>query len=360
MGLTFSREGLDNPPQTKKLYDRWTSPLTANPFAGGEGLDFHRSPSGASRTVLGMWGISATEIHEKGLDTLMSMDNEKANIGKYQLQLNGGGVIKTMPIAYMSFTPKGPSGNLDGISLSLEGVDDLSAVKNPSNLIVFTILEVASPTPKEDTTPAVSSSSAPESAAGVAGGSSPSPHKQTDFDKALDLYKSNYVQFLSTGNNAYKTAYQNAQEAIDKEILARQKEVEDQKRDMNRFTESYQEGNSELSDIYDSATGLFQNAQQIEDTYQAAKGRYTQAASPESGGPVLNISNGYAFLLRFGLVLILLPLLFFIGYWSPQIKAAATTAVAAVGNMASPVLGATAATAAPSAMSSPVLGPMRA
>ena len=200
------------------------------------------------------------------------------------------------------------------------------------------------------------------------------------FENLLNEYKSNYVQFLSTGNPAYKTAYMNAQEAIDKAILARQDEVEDQKRDMKRFADSYQEGNSELSDIYDSVTGMFQNAQQIEDTYQAAKGRYNQVASPESGGPAINIANGYAFLMRFGLILIILPLLFFIGYWSPQIKAAATTAVTAVGNVASaattavgnvaatvasPVLGparaaATAVTAAPSAMASPVLGPMRA
>ena len=200
------------------------------------------------------------------------------------------------------------------------------------------------------------------------------------FENLLNEYKSNYVQFLSTGNPAYKTAYMNAQEAIDKAILARQDEVEDQKRDMKRFADSYQEGNSELSDIYDSVTGMFQNAQQIEDTYQAAKGRYNQVASPESGGPAINSANGYAFLMRFGLILIILPLLFFIGYWSPQIKAAATTAVTAVGNVASaattavgnvaatvasPVLGparaaATAVTAAPSAMASPVLGPMRA
>ena len=154
------------------------------------------------------------------------------------------------------------------------------------------------------------------------------------FEDLLNEYKSNSTQFLSTGNPAYKTAYMNAQEAIDKAILARQDEVEDQKRDMNRFTESYQEGNSELSDIYDSASGLFMNAQQIEDTYRGAKQRYDQLVSPESGEPTLNVSNGYAFLLRFGLILILLPLLFFIGYWSPQIKAAASA-------MASPVLGPT-------------------
>jgi hypothetical protein len=173
------------------------------------------------------------------------------------------------------------------------------------------------------------------------------------FENLLNEYKSNYTQFLSTGNAAYKTAYMNAQEAIDKAILARQKEVEDQKRDMNRFTESYQEGNSELSDMYDSASGMFMNAQQIEDTYRGAKQRYDQLVSPESGEPTLNLSNGYAFILRFGLVLILLPILFLIGYWSPQIKAAATTAL---GNVASTV---TSAVTAPSAMSSPVLGPMR-
>lgn len=166
------------------------------------------------------------------------------------------------------------------------------------------------------------------------------------FEDLLNEYKSNYTQFLSTGNTAYKTAYMNAQEAIDKAILERQGEVEDQKRDMNRFTESYQEGNTELSDIYDSASGLFMNAQQIEDTYRGAKQRYDQLISPASGEPTLNVSNGYAFILRFGLVLILLPLLFFIGYWSPQIKAAVSTAVSAV--------------SAPSAMASPVLGPTRA
>jgi len=184
------------------------------------------------------------------------------------------------------------------------------------------------------------------------------------FENLLNEYKSNYVQFLSTGNNAYKTAYQNAQEAIDKEILARQKEVEDQKRDMNRFTESYQEGNSELSNIYDSATSLFQNAQQIEDTYRGAKGRYDQLVSPASGEPTLNVSNGYAFLLRFGLVLILLPILFLIGYWSPQIKAAAAASAAAaataVGSVASTLTSAATAATGTSAMSSPVLGPRRA
>jgi dsDNA-specific endonuclease/ATPase MutS2 len=161
------------------------------------------------------------------------------------------------------------------------------------------------------------------------------------FESLLNEYKSNYTQFLSTGNPAYKTAYMNAQEAIDKAILERQDGVEDQKRDMKRFAESYQEGNSELSDIYDSATGLFKNAQQIEDTYLGAKRRYDQTVAPGSGEPALNVANGYAFILRFGLILIILPVLFFIGYWSPEIKAAVTAVTTAASAMPSPVLGPT-------------------
>jgi hypothetical protein len=159
------------------------------------------------------------------------------------------------------------------------------------------------------------------------------------FENLLNEYKSNYTQFLSTGNTAYKTAYLNAQEAIDKAILDRQGEVEDQKRDMKRFADSYQEGNSDLSDVYDSATGLFKNAQQIEDTYLGAKRRYDQTVAPGAGEPALNVANGYAFVLRFGLILILLPLLFFIGYWSPMVRSAIASTASGVSAMPSPVLG---------------------
>jgi hypothetical protein len=169
----------------------------------------------------------------------------------------------------------------------------------------------------------------------------------SDFENLLTQYKSNYVQFLSSGNPAYKTAYQNAQDAIEKVIQDRQAEVEEQKHDMKRFADSYQEGNSELSDIYDSASGLFMNAQQIEDTYRTAKQRYDKVVAPGSDTPALDVANGYAFLLRFGLILIFLPILFLIGWWSPQIKAAASTAVTAVTAATTPL------------MSSPTLGPMR-
>lgn len=139
----------------------------------------------------------------------------------------------------------------------------------------------------------------------------------SDFEDLLNQYKSNYTQFLSTGNPAYKTAYTNAQSAIDKAILARQSDVEEQKHDMKRFADSYQEGNSELSDAYDSASGLFSNAQQIEDTYRSAKARYTEVEGEPQA--ILDVATGYAFLMRFGLILVIIPILVLAVYWSPHI-----------------------------------------
>ena len=137
-----------------------------------------------------------------------------------------------------------------------------------------------------------------------------------DFEDLLAQYKSNYVQFLSTGNTAYKTAYENAQDAIEEAIQKRQSEVEEQKRDMNHFVNSYKEGNNELSDIYDDATGLFQNAQSIEDKYRASKERY----DAQEEVPVLDLTTGYAFMFRLGLILIAIPIILLVWYWMPSIQ----------------------------------------
>ena len=141
-----------------------------------------------------------------------------------------------------------------------------------------------------------------------------------DFEKMLDEYKSNYVQFLSTGNSAYKTAYKNAQDAIEKMVSKRQTEVKSQKDDMLKFTQSFREGNDEMGAEYDKAAELHSSAQKIEDDYLGAKNRYDLYKKKTPDLPRVDVPNGYAIMLRLGIVLILIPLLFFIGFWSPQMN----------------------------------------
>lgn len=152
-----------------------------------------------------------------------------------------------------------------------------------------------------------------------------------DFEEMMNQYKSNYVQFLSTGNDAYKTAYKNAQSSLEEMIAAKQKDVETQKKDMQHFTQSYADGNKDMSEQYDKAAELRKNAQDIEDTYVAAKNRYDTYTAHSSGvTPYLDVTNGYAMVLRIGIILFLLPILFLIGYWSPQIQAAVTSSIPSI------------------------------
>jgi hypothetical protein len=139
------------------------------------------------------------------------------------------------------------------------------------------------------------------------------------FEKMVDEYRSNYVQFLTTGNEAYKTAYKNAQDAVEKMINARQQQVESEKKDMMAFVQSYKEGNDEMGEEYDRATELRQNAQKIEDKYQASKNRYDLYMENMPNIPTIDISNGYGMVLRLGIILFLIPILFLIGFWSPQL-----------------------------------------
>jgi hypothetical protein len=150
---------------------------------------------------------------------------------------------------------------------------------------------------------------------------------RSTFEKMMDEYKSNYVQFVTTGNEAYKTAYKNAQDAIDKMLTAHQEEVKSQKADMQHFVDSYKTGNDEMGEEYDKASELHQNAQKIADDYEAAKNRYDLYNENSPKLPTIDISTGYAMILRVGIVLILIPIMFLIGFWSPQMNPFASTAL---------------------------------
>lgn len=145
------------------------------------------------------------------------------------------------------------------------------------------------------------------------------------FEQMLDEYKSNYVQFLTTGNNAYKTAYKNAQDALEKMVSARQTDVESQKNDMLKFTQSYKEGTDEMGEQYDKAAELHSNAQKIEDDYNGAKNRYDLYKEKTPTLPRVDVPNGYAMILRIGIILFILPIMFLVGFWSPQMNPFAST-----------------------------------
>jgi len=134
------------------------------------------------------------------------------------------------------------------------------------------------------------------------------------FNKLLDEYRSNYVQFLSTGTDAYKQAYQLAQQHIETALTEKRSQVDKEKKDMKHFTESYAKDTNDLSSMYDSGTSMYKDADKLQDEFTTSKERYELWTKKGPTAPVLDLSVGYAILLRMGIVLLVLPILFVVGY----------------------------------------------
>jgi hypothetical protein len=66
--------------------------------------------------------------------------------------------------------------------------------------------------------------------------------------------------------------------------------------------------------MYDSGTSMYKDADRLQDEFTTSKNRYDLWTSNGPTGPVLDLSVGYAILLRMGIVLLTLPILFVFGY----------------------------------------------
>ena len=122
-------------------------------------------------------------------------------------------------------------------------------------------------------------------------------------------YKNQYLDFLTTGSPENKTAYERVMDAIESAITKKRKEVDSQKSAMKHFVNSYKEDNEGIAEIVD-------NAQEINDQYQTSKDRYDSWTSDPNvpKGPVIDVANGYGIMLRFGIFLILIPVLILVGW----------------------------------------------
>jgi len=141
-----------------------------------------------------------------------------------------------------------------------------------------------------------------------------------EFNKLLDQYKTLYLQFLSSGDAQYKTGYQNAYEAIEKTLASKQSEVDSEKRDLQHFASSYEQSNADLQDITSGASGIVRDAQELHDEYETSKERYDfWTAYPPPAQANVDVSVGYAILLRIGIFMMLLPILVYVGYLVPDL-----------------------------------------
>lgn len=132
-----------------------------------------------------------------------------------------------------------------------------------------------------------------------------------DFNRLLEEYKNQYLQFLATGEESYKRAYQTALEAIENAVSSKRDQLDTEKGALKHFAASYAKTNKELESVVQD--GL----QDAHDQYTTSKNRFNEWTANPVTRTTVDVSTGYIILLRFGILLILLPVLLFVGLVMP-------------------------------------------
>lgn len=136
------------------------------------------------------------------------------------------------------------------------------------------------------------------------------------FEKLLSSYRSNYMQYIVTGQSAYKTAYENIYKQISQMIEARQQQVNNEKSAASQFLSNFQQDNSEITEMRNKAQSMLDEVQQTKNQYQAAKSRYDNTDILGSLSPTNE--RGLGIVLRLGILILLIPIFFILGYFYPS------------------------------------------
>jgi hypothetical protein len=72
---------------------------------------------------------------------------------------------------------------------------------------------------------------------------------ETEFEKTLDLYRKNLVDYKVTGNTAFKVASDSAKKWLDEYLTTVEKNVEKNKKDIQEFVTNYAESDAELTSL---------------------------------------------------------------------------------------------------------------
>ena len=139
-----------------------------------------------------------------------------------------------------------------------------------------------------------------------------------EFNDLLEEYKTQYLNFLSTGSAEAKAAYNRVKQGIEDAITEKREQVDREKKSMRHFARNYKEDNDQIQTVMNTANVLSEDAQQINDDYIESKNRFDEwTSSPTPKAQPVDVSNGYAIMLRVGIFLLMLPILFFVGFYTP-------------------------------------------
>jgi hypothetical protein len=144
------------------------------------------------------------------------------------------------------------------------------------------------------------------------------------FRKLLDQYRDSYLQFVTTGSQSYKDAYEKVLTEITGAIAGRKQQYSSETEVLNRFMDEYGKSQSEIENLQKTGESSVNDIQEITNAHISAKDRYTffdecGGGGGTSGGQpaTLAFQRGFEIALRLGIMILIIIALFIVGYFFP-------------------------------------------
>ncbi len=94
---------------------------------------------------------------------------------------------------------------------------------------------------------------------------------EQDFAQALELYRSNYVQYRVTGRSEYKLAYENAEKWLNSYIESISTQITDGKIFVDSFLHEYANANPDLELLRNRFKEIRTKGSEVQDEYQTVR-----------------------------------------------------------------------------------------
>jgi hypothetical protein len=91
------------------------------------------------------------------------------------------------------------------------------------------------------------------------------------FSQAVELYKTNYVQYRTTGRAEYKLAYETAQRWIESYLRSIDASIATNAAAISKFVDEYSTASPELGDLQKRLSTIRKEGPALENTYQTIK-----------------------------------------------------------------------------------------
>ena len=91
---------------------------------------------------------------------------------------------------------------------------------------------------------------------------------ESEFEKTLDLYRKNIVEYKVSGNAAYKVAAENAKKWLDDSLKSMEESADKNKKEIEDFVKNYDKSDAELASLKKDMREVREKGPELQTMYE--------------------------------------------------------------------------------------------